>query len=90
MNDYTKNISSSVWSPGIFINNNKLDTLQTKHRFSKNAVQSKFEHSKYLEQPIEGFRGRVEGKIGEKQLIIQNTRQRPHTSGPSNRRERVI
>lgn len=98
MNDYTKNISSSVWSPGIYVNNYKLDTIKTKHRFKSNAVRSKFENSKYIEQPIEGFRCRVDGKIGEKYVIIEKPKKtvaienskRPKTADGPSRRERVI
>mgnify|MGYP001099290207 FL=1 len=31
MNDYTKNISESVWSPGLYLNNNKLETIKSKY-----------------------------------------------------------
>lgn len=87
MNDYTKNISSSVWSPGLYINTKKLDTIKTHHRFRSSAIKSKFENTKHIEQPIEGFRGKVEGRIGEKYVIIEKPR--PQTVNPS-KREKVI
>jgi hypothetical protein len=72
MNDYTKNISSSVWSPGLYINDNKLRTINSKYGKTPGKVKSKFEDAKYLEQHVQGLHGRVEGKIGEKFLTIQS------------------
>jgi hypothetical protein len=50
--------------------------MKSKYRFRAPTLKSKFEHSKYIEQPIEGFKGRVDGKLGEKYMIIEK-RQRP-------------
>lgn len=45
MNDYTKNISESVWSPGLYLNNNKLETIKSKYQYKSGGIKSKFEHS---------------------------------------------
>jgi hypothetical protein len=93
MNDYTKNISSSVWSPGIYINDHKLNTLNKKYGKIPGKVKSKFEDAKYLEQHVQGMNGKVEGKLGEKFLTIQNepvrVTTRPKTADIMTRKERV-
>jgi len=60
MNDYTKNMSSSCWSPGLYVDQKKLTTLNNKYDKKRSSmVQSKFENTKYLETNVEGYPGIV-------------------------------
>lgn len=81
MNDYTKNISSSCWSPGLYVDQRKLVTINDKYDKNRTRkVRSKFENSKPIEQSVKGFPGKVQGKIGEKFMTIDTTtevRRRP-------------
>jgi len=60
MNDYTKNLSSSCWSPGLYADQNKLNKFNKKYDKKRSSVvQSKFENTKYLETNVEGYPGIV-------------------------------
>ena len=53
MNDYTKNMSSSCWSPGLYADQNKLTTFNKKYDKKRSSmVMSKFENTKYLETNV--------------------------------------
>lgn len=83
MNDYTKNISENIFSPGL-CQPEKLKLHSTK--YVKSKANRKWHqqldlHSKYfrkqndprlknIEEDVNGMRGVVEGKLGEKKIVL--------------------
>ena len=62
MNDYTKNISQSIFTPGLYHNQNRLQTVKLSKYFKKSDKRkSAFEDQKYLEENVKGMRATVQG-----------------------------
>ena len=71
MNDYTKNISQSIFTPGVYQNQNRLKTVKLSKNFKKtDQRKSAFENQKYLLEDVKGMRATVQGRIGEKHMQI--------------------
>ena len=72
MNDYTKNISQSIFTPGVH------KTIKLGKRFSENrqVLKNIIDNSekKLYESKVEGFSGKVFGPIGEKHFMKFDTR----------------
>ncbi len=63
MNDYTKNISESIFTPGV----HKLPkTIKLQSLFSKNKILNDRKPGKLFLTDLKGMQVEVTGKIGEK------------------------
>lgn len=83
MNDYTKNISENIFSPGLY-QPEKLKMHSTKYvktKANRKWNQQLDLHSKYfrkqndprmknIDEDVDGMRGVVEGKLGEKKIVL--------------------
>ena len=83
MNDYTKNISENIFSPGLY-EPEKLRMHSTKYKpdkASRKWNQQLDLHSKYfrkqndpreknIDEDVKGMTGIVAGKLGEKKIIL--------------------
>lgn len=86
MNDYTKNISQSIFTPGVYKVDQKIEKslskfAQTRGRNPISNVSTK-NYKTLFTRDVKGMKGTVRGPLGEKKVKVT----RPSTASVANRK----